>query len=102
MAQTGDLLVEDLEPPRGDGLPFADVGGVENAVDVIEGEARVLEHADEHEAAQGRVAITALSRLAGVGGEQAASFVVADRRGGDVRSFGDFADRQEWLGHIPT
>ena len=59
--KSGDLLVEEREPPRGDGLPCSDVGRVENAFDVIQGEARVLEHADEHESPQRLVAVPALS-----------------------------------------
>ena len=101
-SEPGDLRVEHLEPPAGDGLPLVDVGGVENALDVVERQARVLQHADEDEPPEGRVAIAALSRRARIGGKQAASFVVADRRSGDARPSGDFADRQERFGHIPT
>ena len=61
VVQSPDLLVENLESSGGNGLPFGDVGGIKNAVDVIQAEARVLEHADEDEAAEGRVAIAALS-----------------------------------------
>ena len=57
------------------------------AARVIEGKAGVLQHADEHESAQGLVAKATLSDFAGVGGEQPAAFVVANRRGGDVRAF---------------
>ena len=47
--ELGDLLVEGGQPAAGDGLPFRRSAGVKDAVDVVEGETSILEHADEHQ-----------------------------------------------------
>ena len=38
----------------------------------------------------------------GIGDQQAEAFVVADRRRGNVCSFGDFPDGEKWFIHVPT
>lgn len=99
--ELGNLLVERLESTTGDGLPFGDSARAENSTYFVKGEARVLEHPDEHEPAQGLGSIAALAGIAGVRTEQSLAFVVTDRRRGDLSAFCHLADRQQ-LGHIPT
>ena len=99
--QSGDLLVESLESSPGDGLPFADVRSVEDSGDVFQGKPGILEHAYEDELSEGRNAVSALSGSSGIGDEQAEAFVVADRRRGNVGSFGHLPDRKQWLRHVP-
>ena len=71
--QLGDLLVETLESPSSNGLPLADRGCSQDPVDLIQGQAGVLQQADEHEPAEGLGAVPALPRLSPVRGKQAAS-----------------------------
>ena len=100
--QARDLLVEDLETAGSYGLPFIDIGGFHDALDVVESKTRILQHANEYQPTEGRHVIATLPGLPAVGDEQPASFVVTDGRGRDVRPLGDLTDGQQWLGHIPT
>jgi hypothetical protein len=50
--EEGDLRIERLEAVPRDVLPLVDARGIEDAVDVIEREARVLEHPDEYQHAK--------------------------------------------------
>ena len=79
--QAGDLRVEHGEAPAADRLPVGDVGGTEHATDVLERQAGVLEHADEHEPAQRLGPVAALPGPPGVGIEQAAPLVEPHGRG---------------------
>ena len=56
----------------------------------------------KHEPSQGGDAVATLARYSSVGVEEVKAFVVADGRGGDARSFGDLADRQQSFRHSPT
>jgi hypothetical protein len=82
--ELGDLLIEGGKALAGDRLPLGDRGGMQDAVDLIEGQADVLHHADEDQTAQRFGPVPALPRLARVGAEQAASLVVAEGGGGDM------------------
>ena len=93
-----DLLVEEVQPAAGDGLPLRGRGGVQDAVDVVESQSGVLQKADEDEPAQRLVPIPALTGLPGVGAQQAAPLVVPDRGRGHVRLLGELADGEEF-GH---
>lgn len=99
--QLGDLLVQNVEALSSNGLPLGDRGRSQDPVDLVQGQAGVLQQADEDEPAERLGAIAALSRLSPVGGKEAASLVVTDRGGGDARSQGDFADGQK-ISHVPT
>jgi hypothetical protein len=50
--QLGDLFIEGRQAVAGDRLPLGRRGGAEDSPDLVEGQARVLHHADEDEAAQ--------------------------------------------------
>ncbi len=56
-----DLGVERAEAASGDRLPRVDVAGVEHAIDLVEVQAGVLEHADEHKPPDLLVPIAALA-----------------------------------------
>src|SRR5215472_15383632 len=99
MPQLSDLLIEGFEALAGDRLPLGRRGSVQDAVDLVEGQAYVLHHADEDEAAERFDPVPALPRLPRIGAQQAASLVVADGRGGDTSSVGHLADRHQfWHG----
>src|SRR3546814_19707290 len=72
-----DLLVEQVEAARRYGLPVGDRGRVEDADDLVEGQAGVLQHPYEDQPAQRRLCVAALAALAGDGGQEAAAPVVA-------------------------
>jgi hypothetical protein len=92
------MFVEDLEAAAGDGFPFRHRGGVQDAVDVVETQPGVLQHADEDESTQRLGPVSAPPRLPCVGVQEAAALVVADRGGGHVGLLGHLADGEEF-GH---
>src|SRR3546814_19560751 len=79
-----DLLVEQVEAARRYGLPVGDRGRVEDADDLVEGQAGVLQHPYEDQPAQRRLCVAALASLAGVGGQEAAALVGA--HGGGIHA----------------
>ena len=97
--QPVDLLVQSSEAGPPDRFPPGDSGGMQDPADVVESEPGVLEHPDEDETAEGRLAVAPLARAAGVGRHEAPPLVVPDSGGGHTRSGRDLADRQEGLGH---
>ena len=99
--ELGDLLVEGGQPAAGDGLPFRRSAGVKDAVDVVEGETGILEHADEYQPSERLGPVSALSRSSSVGRQQPAPLVVANRRGGYFRLLGYLADHHQF-GHKAT
>ena len=74
-------------------FPLVGRGGVQDGVDLVEGQAYIPHHADEDEPAERLRPVPALTILPSVGIQQAASFVVADGRGRDLGSPGYLADR---------
>jgi hypothetical protein len=50
--QLGDLLIEGHKALAGDPLPLGHRGGMQDPVDLAQGQAYVLHHADEDEAAE--------------------------------------------------
>ena len=97
-----DLVAECSEAAPSDGLPLGDRSGVEHAVDLVEVEAGVLEHADEHEPADRVVAVAALTGDALVRAHEPTAFVVADRGGGQADTRPDLTDGQQTICHEPT
>jgi hypothetical protein len=93
--QAGDLLVEGGESPPGDRLPRVLVQRIEDAGDVGEREAGVLQHPDEHQPSQRGGVEAALARAPRVGGEQATALVEADGRRRHAGAAGELADRQQ-------
>jgi hypothetical protein len=89
-----DLGLQHLETIGGDLLPLVNTVRSEHAFDVVEREASVLQHPDEHQPSQRFGSVAPLSRHTGVGGHQPATFVVAHRRRGDPRLARQFADRE--------
>ena len=75
---------------------------MQDAIDLIEVEAGVLEHADEHEPSDRLGPIPALARHPGIRVHQAPTFVVPDRRGGEADLGADLADREQPFGHMTT
>ena len=94
--------VECLEPARDDRFPVGNRIRVQDAGDVVERQSRVLEHLDEDQSPQRRRAVPALARLAPVGIEQAAAFVVADARGRHAGLARHVADGQVRVVHVAT
>jgi hypothetical protein len=92
--ELGNLFVKSVEAPSSNRLPLGNGCCMQDSVDLIQGEAGVLQQADEHKPAEGLGSITALSRLSLVRREEAASLVVTDRGRGDIRPVGDLADGQ--------
>ena len=50
--QLSDLIIEGREALAGDRLPLGRRGGIQDPVDLVEGQAYVLHHADEDQAAE--------------------------------------------------
>lgn len=61
MLQLGELFVENGEAPSSYGLPVGGRGCSQDAVDFVQGQAGVLQQADEYEPAECLGAIAALS-----------------------------------------
>jgi hypothetical protein len=61
MLQLDDLLVQNVEAPSSDGLPLGDCGCAQDPVDLVQGQAGVLQQADEYEPAERLGAVAALS-----------------------------------------
>jgi hypothetical protein len=95
MLKVGDLVIERAEALAGDGLPFVHSDSVEDSVDLVEGQAGVLEHADEDKPAEGLGSIAPLARLAGVWTEESLTFVVAHDGGGDLSPLSHLTDREQ-------
>jgi hypothetical protein len=57
----GDLFVENIEAPSSNGLPLGDRGRSQDPVDLVQGQAGVLQQADEYEPAECLGAVSALS-----------------------------------------
>lgn len=102
MLEASDLGVEEGEASMGDRFPVGDVLGIEHAGDVVERQAGVLEHADEHEPAQRLDPVATLSGTTGVRGEQALPLVEPDRRGRHTGASRDLADGQQVVVHATT
>ena len=58
--QLGDLFVENVEAPSSNGLPLGDRGCSQDPVDLVQGQAGVLQQADEYEPAECLGAVPAL------------------------------------------
>ena len=100
--QAFDLGIERGEAATGDRLPRPDVAGVEDAVDLVEIEAGVLEHADEDEPPDSCLSVAPLAREPSIGLHQASAFVVPDRGGGQPNPGPDLADGQQTICHEST
>ena len=79
-------------------FPFGYRGGVEDLADFLEGQAGLLQHANEDESAQSLGSVAALAGLASVWAEQPLTFVVADGGGGHLSAFSHLADGEQ-VGH---
>ena len=74
---------------------------MEDAIDLFEIQAGVLEHADEHEPPDFGP-VTALAGHPSVGSHQPSAFVVADRGGRQADLGPDFADGHQTVCHPNT
>lgn len=93
VVESGDVFVEVGEALASDLLPRVVVVSIENSLDVVKGEAGVLQHLHEHHTTHRRPLVAALPRHAGVGYRQLSAFVVPQRRRGDTDHLGDLPDR---------
>ena len=101
MLQPGYVFVEHVETPLSNGLPFLDRGCPQDPVDLVQRQTGVLQHADEYESAKRLGAVTALSGLPDVRGQETSALVVANRGGGDLGPPGHLADGEKRR-HIAT
>lgn len=97
-----DLCVEGDEAAAGDRFPLFDGAGVEDAIDLAEAEAGVLEHADEHKPPDCLGPVAALARHPGIRMHQPSPFVVADGGSGQPDPGPDLADAQQAICHETT
>jgi hypothetical protein len=106
--EAGDLFVEGVEPAPADGLPLTDVGGVDDALDVVERQPGVLQHPDEDQPSQCGGEVPTLPGAAGIGPEEPASLVIPDGRGRHAGAAGQLADGHEvvvghrWFAHATS
>lgn len=97
-----NLCVEGGESTAGDCFPLFDGAGVEDAIDFIEAESCVLEHADENKPPDCLGPVAALARHPGVSIHQSSAFVVADGGRGQADPGPDLADAQKAICHGTT
>ena len=97
-----DLCVEGGEATAGDCFPLFDGDGVEDAIDLVEVEAGVLEHADENKPPDCLGPVAALARHPGVSMHQPSAFVVADGGSGQADPGPNLADAQQEICHVTT
>lgn len=97
-----DLGIEHGEAATGDRLPRLEIVGVEDAIDLLEVEAGILEHADEHKLADGLRSVAPLARHPHVSLHKPSAFVVADRGSGQSDPGPDLADGQQRICHETT
>jgi hypothetical protein len=96
LAELGELAAGGLAPALRD--PEARRAAGEQLPDLAQGEAGALRGAQEGEVADDARLVAALAPRSPRLRNQPRRLVVADRRRGNARAAGDFADRQELLG----
>jgi hypothetical protein len=92
--ELGDLFVKSVEAPSSNRLPLGNGCCMQDPVDLIQGQAGVLQQADEDKPAEGLCSITALSRPSLVRKKETASLVVPDSGRRHLCPVGDVADGQ--------